>query len=302
MSMRGLGVSADDEQAYRQLLRDPDACLSPDSVRRLASLGLVAVAADGVLTAIDPRSAVDRLIGRRLGQLDEEIAQIHGARSSLPSLLAELPDSGPTELIERIDGRQAAQRKVWQTTRDAGEILAMHRDRPNLAAGILERTLLGLERGTVYRTIVHRDMLATPEIAEYLLTIHRAGDRHRVMDAELNPLIIVDRAVAFVPITPGDAEAGAIMVRQAGVVAILVDLFEHTWSRSTELEPEPDGLSEAERAVLHQLTAYAKDEAAARALGISVRTFRARVAAVMGRLGAANRFQAGVRAQQRGWI
>ncbi|MCP2329241.1 DNA-binding CsgD family transcriptional regulator [Hamadaea flava] len=305
MSMRGLGVAADDELAYRTLLRDPAADLPPESVRRLTVLGLVTVTADGIPAAADPRTAIERLIGRRLGELDEEIAQIHGARTSVSSLLAELPTADESDLaeqIERIDGRQAAQQRIWQTTQDADEILAMHRDRPNLATGIRERTLQGLERGTAYRTIVHRDMMAVPEIAEYLLTIHRAGDRHRITGEELHPLIVVDRAVAFVPITPGEAESGALMVRQAGMVAILVDLFEHTWRRSAELEPEPAGPTESELAVLQQLAVYAKDEAAARALGISVRTFRARVAAVMGRLGAANRFQAGVRAKQRGWI
>ncbi len=37
-----------------------------------------------------------------------------------------------------------------------------------------------------------------------------------------------------------------------------------------------------------------------RALGISVRTFGARVTVLMARLGAANRFQAGVRAKDKG--
>lgn len=300
--MSGLGISADDELAYRSLLRDPGARVPAGAVQRLAALGFVSVALDGVVTAVDPGTALDRLIDKRLGEVNGEVARIHAARSSLPSLLAERSADEAIELMERIDGRKAAQQKVWEVTRGADEILAMHRDRPRLADGILERTMRGLERGTAYRTIVHRDMLAAPEIADYLLTIHRAGDRHRVSGEDIQTLIIVDRATAFVPIAPGSAEAGALMVRQPGMVAILVDFFEQTWARSTDLEPEQDGPSEPEHDVLRQLTAYAKDEAAARALGISVRTFRARVAAVMGRLGAANRFQAGVRAKERGWI
>lgn len=54
--------------------------------------------------------------------------------------------------------------------------------------------------------------------------------------------------------------------------------------------------------MLDLLNRFGKDEAAARALGVSVRTFRARVAVLMARLGAASRFQAGTRARERGWV
>lgn len=300
--MGALGISADDEQVYRQLLRDPKAQVPEAAVRRLAEQGFVSTTADGTLTTVDPQTAVERLVERRLREVDGEAARIRAARASLPSLLAEQTPIDVTEVLERIDGRPATQRRVWETTRDAAEVLAMHRNRPNLASGILERTLRGLERGAVYRTIVRRDMLDDPEIADYLLTIHRAGDRHRIRDADLQPLIIVDRRIAFVPIKPCEPESGALMVRQPGMVAFLVDLFEHTWELSTDLEPAGDRPSDLELAVLEQLMADAKDETAARALGVSVRTLRARVAAVMGRLGAANRFQAGVKARQRGWI
>ncbi|MFD9398969.1 response regulator transcription factor [Streptomyces sp. NPDC060011] len=45
-----------------------------------------------------------------------------------------------------------------------------------------------------------------------------------------------------------------------------------------------------------------KDEAIARQLGWSVRTMRRRTSRLHELLGAANRFQAGVIAQRRGWI
>lgn len=154
----------------------------------------------------------------------------------------------------------------------------------------------------MYRTVVHRDMLAVPQIADHLLRIHRAGDRHRVTTEEVQPLIIADRATAFVPIERGTADSGALLVTQPAIVGFLIDLFEQTWSRATDLEPEPDRPPETELQALAALDRNGKDEGAARALGISVRTFRARVAAVMARLGAANRFQAGVRARDKGWI
>ncbi|WP_442816546.1 helix-turn-helix domain-containing protein [Streptomyces sp. NBC_01304] len=61
-------------------------------------------------------------------------------------------------------------------------------------------------------------------------------------------------------------------------------------------------LSDTERQVLDILTRTDKDEAAAREMGVSLRTFRRYVADIMLRLGAANRFQAGLLAKEQGWI
>jgi DNA-binding NarL/FixJ family response regulator len=54
--------------------------------------------------------------------------------------------------------------------------------------------------------------------------------------------------------------------------------------------------------LLGQLAAGAKDEQIARALGMSLRTVRRRVAEVTHELGAQSRFQAGVEAVRRGWV
>ena len=57
-----------------------------------------------------------------------------------------------------------------------------------------------------------------------------------------------------------------------------------------------------ERALLKLLAAGLTDEAAARRLGRSVRTTRRQVAALMDKLGASSRFQAGHKAAERGWL
>ncbi len=76
------------------------------------------------------------------------------------------------------------------------------------------------------------------------------------------------------------------------------------WDRAA---PVPDlDLGEARpdlrRFLLQQLAAGAKDEQIARALGISLRTVRRRVADMLIELGVDNRFQAGVEAVRRGWL
>ncbi|MER6514730.1 hypothetical protein ABT158_48535 [Nonomuraea sp. NPDC001636] len=65
---------------------------------------------------------------------------------------------------------------------------------------------------------------------------------------------------------------------------------------------EDSSLSTLERQVLHSLGLFGTDEAAAEALGISVRTYRGAVANVMQRLGARTRFQAALLARERGLL
>ncbi|MGW5781739.1 DNA-binding response regulator [Streptomyces sp. NPDC003863] len=79
-------------------------------------------------------------------------------------------------------------------------------------------------------------------------------------------------------------------------------LFETAWETSTDLAtyrrtPFPR-LGEADRAVLRALAAGHTDEAASRRLGVSLWTYRRRVAALTEALGARSRFQAGLRARE----
>ena len=60
--------------------------------------------------------------------------------------------------------------------------------------------------------------------------------------------------------------------------------------------------SQSRSLLLDQLAGGAKDEQIARALGLSLRTVRRRVAEILDELGADSRFQAGVEAVRRGWI
>jgi hypothetical protein len=84
---------------------------------------------------------------------------------------------------------------------------------------------------------------------------------------------------------PNAHRSGALVIRQPGAVATLVDLFERVWGHATDL-----------------LATAVKDEISARQMGVSLRTYRRYVAELLARLGAANRFQAAIVAKQRGWI
>ena len=108
-------------------------------------------------------------------------------------------------------------------------------------------------------------------------------------------LFVIGTTHAVLPEPLGFADEPRVLVRQPALVESLILLFELMWDRAA---PVPDlDLGEARpdlrRFLLQQLAAGAKDEQIARALGISLRTVRRRVADLLIELGVDSRFQAG---------
>lgn len=116
-----------------------------------------------------------------------------------------------------------------------------------------------------------------------------------------------EQVQALVPLDPADTRAGAVVLRLSGAVAALTALFEQVWDASLPLgcdrpRDEGTGLTPPERELLRILSRGMTDQAAAHQLGVSLSTVRRSMAALMERLGARSRFEAGLRAAQRGWL
>ncbi len=122
-------------------------------------------------------------------------------------------------------------------------------------------------------------------------------------------MIVYDRKVALLPIDPRVPLNGALELRSRGIVAAAYALFEQVWAAATPAGAHPasvpsdgEGLSPQMRALIEILAAGGTDEAAARRLGVSVRTVKRMAADLRERLNARSRFEVGVRAAHRGWI
>lgn len=119
-------------------------------------------------------------------------------------------------------------------------------------------------------------------------------------------LVIIDRSVALLPVSPLDSRLGALEVRSPGLLAALCALFEQVWSVAVPLNEserrDDHGLSTQEVEILRLLAAGHTDEAVARKLDLSVRTVRRAIANLHERLSAMSRFQAGVNAVRQGWL
>ena len=144
---------------------------------------------------------------------------------------------------------------------------------------------------------------ALHDAPEVLAARLRVGEQVRVLPELPTRLLVVGDGHAVIPEPVGLADLPLSVLRQRGVIEAMRLWFEELWGRAAvpALE-EAEPLVDLRRFLLEQLAEGAHDEQIARKLGISLRTVRRRVAALMTELGADSRFQAGVEASRRGWL
>ncbi|MEU5868475.1 MULTISPECIES: helix-turn-helix transcriptional regulator [unclassified Nonomuraea] len=190
--------------------------------------------------------------------------------------------------VERLEDAELVRRHILRATRSAAELRAMHpvgspeqgRDEQRSRRTVLD----ALGHGLAMRTIVHSSMLDDPRKAARIKELHAAGDLHRVIDEPIQQLLIFDRSVAFVRITPIAHTPGALMIRQQGLIAALIDLFELSWARAREVTEPAYQLSPREREVLALIAEGRSNSAVARALSITEAAVGKHVASVFTKL------------------
>jgi hypothetical protein len=163
-----------------------------------------------------------------------------------------------------------------------------------------------VRRGVRVRPLTQGAVLATPTGAACVATLHTAGVDIRVTPLGAACVLGVDTDAGSVAASGPHSVFGVHCLRNPVVLRLLEELFGQEWSTAGRPGAEPDAVAaEPNRldfAVLDALASGAKDATTARQLGMSVRSLRRRVAELMTRLGAGSRFQAGVRAAERGWV
>jgi sugar-specific transcriptional regulator TrmB len=320
-ALSAVGVDADDERIYRDLLRRPRATL-PElaehtgrttvalrrAFSRLEALGLVSRMAGRPVRflPIRPDVAVAALISRR----EEGLAQ---ARVAALALLAETPrmeNLAPEELVEVVQGQAAVVQRFAQLQQCATEELLVL-DRPPYAQDPTEQNVAELERlehGVLVRGIYDVSALELPGKLRLAQESAAAGEQARISPEVPMKLAIADRRTAILPLST-DAAAhadSAVVVHSSTLLDALVTLFEVLWRSSLPLPAKPSGDAlgaegSPDPELFTLLAAGLKDEAVARQLGVSLRTVHRRVSELMDRLGARTRFQAGLLAARRGW-
>jgi DNA-binding NarL/FixJ family response regulator len=313
-----VGVSAFDELLYQAVLNQPDAGAAGwalltgaslarvrESCNRLLTLGLLQPPDSmGGLRAVDPRVAIRALIRRR--ETESELLAAT-AEEMATSYEAGLLREEPSRLVEVASGEGAIAARLEEMYARAEHEVCLFDTPPYLAPAAPQVDLQAdlLSRGIVSRGIYAATGLEDPTVLSRALRMVELGEQARVLPSVPLKLLVVDGCRALLPLTSSAAGGYcAVVVWHSAVTEALQKLFEMAWQQATPLgQPVGDGeLTEGERALIRLLAAGMKDEAVARHLGVSLRTLRRRVSELQERLGAASRFQLGVRAAQRGWL
>jgi DNA-binding CsgD family transcriptional regulator len=177
--------------------------------------------------------------------------------------------------------------------------------RPEARAAIATRRRGTIGHGVDVRKLYNPGALADEEQRLHLLSVAEAGAQVRICGTPLpHETIIIDRRVMILAGTKTAGDREFTVTSSATLIDGVYALFEATWSAATELTAylrrDVPQIGAGGREILRMLAGGLTDENAARRLGISLRTYRRRVAELMRQLESESRFQAGVQAGELG--
>ena len=187
----------------------------------------------------------------------------------------------------------------------ASEVTCAARDLNTFAAPRHTSSDLVQETKPKVRKLYQPGMVLSPSGAQHVRTVAARGAQVRITNDDVNETIIIDRRFAILAGDLHDGVRSYGVVTEAAVVENVQSLFDAAWRSATDLavyDAQHADLTSLAPQVLELLASGCKDETAARALGLGVRTYRRRVAELMTALDAESRFQAGARARELGLI
>jgi DNA-binding CsgD family transcriptional regulator len=323
----GLGTAA--ELVYRTMLAEPTLgvaglaerlSLTESDVRRgldeLVRLTLIRESRDapGQMRAVQPEVGLDLIIRRQEEDLARRQQRLAASKARVAETLADFSvqrPAVPSGDSQRLIGLDAinAQLEILsrETVSSCYSVMPGGAQSPESmnASRLLDEDVLsrGVEVLTLYQDSARNDA-ATHAYARWLTALN--GE---VRTAPVVPprMLIFDQATAVIPIDPANTRLGALCTSEEAIVASLIAVFELAWETAVPLGASAapagaKGVTTIERDLLRLLARGLTDEAVGHRLGMSGRTVRRQVAAIMERLDASSRFEAGLKAAQLGWL
>ena len=282
-----------------------------DRLEELGKLMLVRASSEhpGRMRAVDPEIGLADMVAREEAELAARQAQLAASRAAVTRMVADRAENRATH-GERLTGMDAIQNRLERLCRSArSEVIGVLPgiQHPEDLDASRDQDLAALGRGLAMRSLYQNAARAHAHISTYAHTLLSHGGEVRTAPTIPQRTVIFDRAHAIVPIDPADNRKGALHVTEPGIVTALLQFFEQAWSTAVPLgavsaEDPATGLTDTERELLRLLGTGLTDEAAGQRLGISDRTARRQMASIMERLGASSRFEAGIKAAQKGWL
>jgi hypothetical protein len=281
-----------------------------DALSLLLDLGLITHERDNLLP-VDPTLVQSRVVG----PLGVQAADLMTESSEWANAFAELAQvfrrtnsvGGP---ITEIAGLANINRFLQAVVADAdSELLTAQPAGARSAATLkvaLARDVRALENGVSMRTLYQHSARRSAPTNQYVAAVTELGAQVRTLDEFFNRLIVVDRRLAIVPGASGTKVA--IAIHDPGLVAYLTDIFERYWERATEFTDRGHTTRRAIAEDVFNMTTRMlleghSDNASAKRMGVSTRTYASYVAALKDEFGVETRFQLGhamARAQTHG--
>lgn len=192
----------------------------------------------------------------------------------------------------------------------SAEFLCAARDlttwsQPEARAAIQNRMRAAGPPGFTSRKLLSPVALAEEEDRAHLRLVRSKGALVRISSSPLpHETILIDRRVMILAgrETPTGREytVTTSQILVDGVHSLFCAIWDNSLDLETYLRSDIPHLGADDRAIIEALGSGLTDASAARGLGVSLRTYRRRVAGLMAGLEAGSRFQAGLRAGELG--
>lgn len=277
------------------------------SVDRLVALGLVT--SEEKRRTLPPQVRYAQLIAEAEVELQRNQVGLARAKRSLATLAAEQNQLGARESLTSLSPIEVRARLRELVASARNDVLSLHAGNAHqlevMQASLpLNESVLtsGVSIRCLYQTSIGND----PRSVEYGRGMLAHGADVRTVAVIPQQMIVIDQAIALIPIDPSNPGAGALEVQHPSVLSTFVAMFEQLWNGAAPLgtpHTEDDlGLSTQERELLSLFAHGHCDQSAAHALAVSLRTVRRMVAALSERLSVRGRYALGVRAAQLGLV
>ena len=305
-----LGVA---ELCQRLALSEPELRDALDELTRHSLLRESGAAATR-LRPIRPAIGLELVLLRQEQELAGRLRDLAAVRAQLAELVAGRaePDvPAPATAIRRLAGVDALHAELESLVRHASAEWLTVLPRCADSDGPLDRAralqAAALARGVRVLSLCEDATRRNPAARAYARWLTGSGGQVRTAHVMPPSISIVDGRTAILPIDPARPSQGGVCTTEPGIVRTARAVFEQAWQAAQPLSEKARGdrqdeLSLPDRQLLRLLARGLTDEAAGFRLGVSARTVRRQMAALMERLDATSRFEAGLKAARRGWI
>jgi DNA-binding CsgD family transcriptional regulator len=276
---------------------------------RLSALALIRPWVESALVRpVSPLSSLGTLISRHQAELMHRQFDFEALRGRLIGLLGEYESSdGSGGLPWQHVELSASWVRFGQLVRDTrDELFWVACSASMTSPGVPQFGEDLRARGVRVRALYPDGVREHPVAHAQAQWLESTGAEVRTMAATPPGLALADGRVAVLPVDAANPQLGAVELQGRAVVAVVAGLMELLWDCAAPLTrraaPGQWAPTAQEVQLLQLLDQGLTDESVAAKLGISPRSVSRMMSALMDKLHARSRFQAGSRARENGWL